>query len=100
MVIIGSRGLTALKEMLLGSVSNYIVQKSSSPVMVTRRPLRMAKQVSKPKTELNRGARVPLSAAQIEKESHAAEHQGPADQGEGAEAEGEGAESQVGTKEK
>ena len=34
MVIVGTRGLKKVKGMLLGSVSNYLLQKSSSPVMV------------------------------------------------------------------
>jgi nucleotide-binding universal stress UspA family protein len=38
LVVVGSRGLTKLKGMLLGSVSNYLIQKSSSPVMVISPP--------------------------------------------------------------
>lgn len=34
MVIVGTRGLKKVKGMLLGSVSNYLLQKSSAPVMV------------------------------------------------------------------
>ena len=37
MTILGSRGRSALKGVLLGSFSNYIVTKSSVPVMVARR---------------------------------------------------------------
>jgi len=37
MAILGSRGRSALKGVLLGSFSNYIVTKSSVPVMVARR---------------------------------------------------------------
>ncbi|PNS16425.1 hypothetical protein CAC42_159 [Sphaceloma murrayae] len=40
MTILGSRGRSALKGVLLGSFSNYIVNKSSVPVMVARRRLR------------------------------------------------------------
>lgn len=36
LVIVGSRGLAKIKGMLLGSVSNYLIQKSSVPVMVSR----------------------------------------------------------------
>lgn len=64
LVIIGSRGLSSIKGMLLGkfavildcsanihknlgSLSAYLIQKSSIPVMVCRRPLRIAKPASK-----------------------------------------------------
>ena len=40
LVIIGSRGRSAVKGVLLGSFSNYLVTKSSVPVMVARRKLR------------------------------------------------------------
>ncbi|KAL8788105.1 MAG: hypothetical protein Q9213_001863 [Squamulea squamosa] len=40
MVILGSRGRGALKGTLLGSFSNYLVAKSSIPVMVARKKLR------------------------------------------------------------
>jgi nucleotide-binding universal stress UspA family protein len=40
MVIIGSRGQSAVKGVLLGSFSNYLVTKSSVPVMVARKRLR------------------------------------------------------------
>ncbi|KAI5476160.1 Usp (universal stress protein) family protein [Pseudohyphozyma bogoriensis] len=69
MVIIGTRGLTKLKGMLLGSVSNYLIQKSSSPVMVTRRPLRLARTVHKKLSLISREPRVALADAAIEKES-------------------------------
>ncbi|KAF6240578.1 hypothetical protein HO173_001249 [Letharia columbiana] len=39
LVIIGSRGRSALKGVLLGSFSNYLVTKSSAPVMVARKKL-------------------------------------------------------------
>ncbi|KAL8290289.1 hypothetical protein RQP46_003228 [Phenoliferia psychrophenolica] len=71
LVIVGTRGLKKVKGMLLGSVSNYLLQKSSAPVMVTRRPLRLARTVHKKLSMLNRESRVPLSEAQIEKESNA-----------------------------
>lgn len=73
MVIIGTRGLSKIKGMLLGSVSNYLIQKSSSPVMVTRRPLRLARTVHKKLSSLNRDARMTLADAQIEKESKGGE---------------------------
>ncbi|KAF2163314.1 hypothetical protein M409DRAFT_68589 [Zasmidium cellare ATCC 36951] len=40
LVIIGSRGRSAMKGVLLGSFSNYLVTKSSVPVMVARKKLR------------------------------------------------------------
>lgn len=40
LVILGSRGRSQLKGVLLGSFSNYIVTKSSVPVMVARKRLR------------------------------------------------------------
>ena len=40
MVILGSRGRSALKGVILGSFSNYLVTKSSVPVMVARKRLR------------------------------------------------------------
>ncbi|GAO52379.1 hypothetical protein SAICODRAFT_70999 [Saitoella complicata NRRL Y-17804] len=43
MVIVGSRGRSAIKGVLLGSLSNYIVNKSSVPVMVARKKLRKTK---------------------------------------------------------
>ncbi|KAM0746397.1 adenine nucleotide alpha hydrolases-like protein [Meredithblackwellia eburnea MCA 4105] len=69
MVIVGTRGLKKVKGMLLGSVSNYLLQKSSVPVMVTRRPLRLARTVHKRLSMLNRESRVPLAEAAIEKDS-------------------------------
>lgn len=43
MVILGSRGRGSLSSTLLGSFSNYIVSKSSVPVMVARKKLRKSK---------------------------------------------------------
>lgn len=40
MVIVGSRGRSNVKGVLLGSFSNYILQKSSVPTMVARQKLR------------------------------------------------------------
>ncbi|KAJ9198921.1 hypothetical protein DTO166G4_3739 [Paecilomyces variotii] len=40
LVVLGSRGRSALKGVLLGSFSNYLVAKSSVPVMVARKKLR------------------------------------------------------------
>ncbi|MBW0534950.1 hypothetical protein O181_074665 [Austropuccinia psidii MF-1] len=49
LVVVGSRGLTSLKWNLMGSVSHYLVQKSSVPVMVARRTLRTIPKVYKKK---------------------------------------------------
>jgi len=75
MVIVGSRGTTKIKGMLLGSVSHYLVQKSSVPVMVARRRLRRTGPKRKPTANLDRHARVPLGHAETEKESHAGQIQ-------------------------
>ena len=40
MAVLGSRGRNALKGVLLGSFSNYLVTKSSKPVMVARKKLK------------------------------------------------------------
>lgn len=47
LVIIGSRGRSAVKGVLLGSFSNYLVTKSSVPVMVARKKLRKHAQPTK-----------------------------------------------------
>lgn len=73
LVIVGTRGLDKIKGMLLGSVSNYLIQKSSSPVMVTRRPLRVSRTVHRKLSSLNREARTTLAGAQTEKESRGGE---------------------------
>lgn len=41
MVVVGSRGLGSLRGILLGSTSHYLVQKSSAPVMVARKRLKL-----------------------------------------------------------
>lgn len=40
LVVVGSKGLSAIKGVLLGSLSNYLVTKSSVPVMVVREKLK------------------------------------------------------------
>ncbi|MFM7797093.1 MAG: universal stress protein, partial [Candidatus Nitrosotenuis sp.] len=35
-IIIGARGVGALKEIFLGSVSNYVLHKTSLPVLVVK----------------------------------------------------------------
>ncbi|KAK9379575.1 uncharacterized protein V2V93DRAFT_373083 [Kockiozyma suomiensis] len=48
MVILGSRGRSAIKGVLLGSFSNYLVTKSSVPVMVARKKLKKSKHQAIP----------------------------------------------------
>ncbi|RMZ88488.1 hypothetical protein DV736_g4288, partial [Chaetothyriales sp. CBS 134916] len=43
LAVVGTRGKSSLKGVLLGSFSNYLVTKSSSPVMVARRKPKKAK---------------------------------------------------------
>ncbi|KAJ2906483.1 Universal stress protein family [Zalerion maritima] len=47
LVILGSRGRSALKGVILGSFSNYLVTKSSVPVMVARKKLRKTSKYKK-----------------------------------------------------
>ncbi|TPX15495.1 uncharacterized protein E0L32_004475 [Thyridium curvatum] len=48
LVILGSRGRSALKGVILGSFSNYLVTKSSVPVMVARKRLRKQGKYKRP----------------------------------------------------
>ncbi|KXL45256.1 hypothetical protein M433DRAFT_325013 [Acidomyces richmondensis BFW] len=60
LVVIGSRGRSAVKGVLLGSFSNYLVTKSSVPVMVARKKLRKhSKSVKRNKD----GTMVPYSGS-------------------------------------
>lgn len=43
LVVVGTRGLSSVKGVMLGSFSNYLVQKSSIPVMVARKRLKKAR---------------------------------------------------------
>jgi len=36
MILIGTRGMSGIKEMFLGSVSNYVLHKSSIPVLIVK----------------------------------------------------------------
>ena len=38
LIIIGNRGLSGLKELVLGSVSNYVIHHASSSVLIVRNP--------------------------------------------------------------
>ncbi|ROW02990.1 hypothetical protein VMCG_05735 [Cytospora schulzeri] len=54
LVVVGSRGQSALKGVILGSFSNYLVTKSSVPVMVARKKLRKQSKYKKmPMTQVN-----------------------------------------------
>jgi Universal stress protein family len=44
MVILGCRGQSAVKNILLGSFSTYLVAKSSCPVMVARKKLKKSRK--------------------------------------------------------
>ncbi|PSS13062.1 hypothetical protein M430DRAFT_105858 [Amorphotheca resinae ATCC 22711] len=52
LVILGSRGRSALKGVILGSFSNYLVTKSSVPVMVARKRLRKHSKYKRPSIRL------------------------------------------------
>ncbi|KAI1004268.1 hypothetical protein K3495_g3943 [Podosphaera aphanis] len=52
LVILGSRGRSALKGVILGSFSNYIVAKSSVPVMVARKRLHKHTKYKRPSIRL------------------------------------------------
>ncbi|PBP23340.1 Usp family protein [Diplocarpon rosae] len=52
MVILGSRGQSQLKGVILGSFSNYLVTKSSVPVMVARRRLKKHTKYKRPAIRL------------------------------------------------
>ncbi|KAF2420280.1 hypothetical protein EJ08DRAFT_665642 [Tothia fuscella] len=73
LVILGSRGRSALKGVLLGSFSNYLVTKSSVPVMVARKKLRKTSKLKRGNIRLSNMLQNPsgrkLEDAQIEKPS-------------------------------
>ncbi|KAI9841369.1 MAG: hypothetical protein M1837_000752 [Sclerophora amabilis] len=68
LVILGSRGRSALKGVLLGSFSNYLVTKSSVPVMVARKRLRKHSKYRKTNIRLsnNLTPTMGLAAAKID----------------------------------
>ncbi|POS82526.1 hypothetical protein EPUL_005844 [Erysiphe pulchra] len=74
LVILGSRGRSALKGLILGSFSNYIVTKSSVPVMVARKHLRNPSKYKRPSIRLANNIENPhqvidsrtLAAAKVE----------------------------------
>ncbi|CCU75110.1 hypothetical protein BGHDH14_bgh01839 [Blumeria hordei DH14] len=61
LVILGSRGRSALKGVILGSFSNYIVTKSSVPVMVARKRLRKQTKYKRPSIRLANNLETPQS---------------------------------------
>jgi len=65
MLIVGSRGLSQIKGILLGSTSHYLIEKCSVPVMVARRRLKRPPRRSANLTK-NR-VHVPLAEAGIDK---------------------------------
>jgi nucleotide-binding universal stress UspA family protein len=68
LVILGSRGRSALKGVLLGSFSNYLVTKSSVPVMVARKKLRKHAKFKKTNIRLSNNLQRPnrLTSAKID----------------------------------
>jgi nucleotide-binding universal stress UspA family protein len=36
LIVIGSRGMSSIKEIFLGSTSNYVVHKSKTPVLIVK----------------------------------------------------------------
>ncbi|KAL4781629.1 hypothetical protein BJX76DRAFT_11818 [Aspergillus varians] len=67
LVIVGARGRSALKGVLLGSFSNYLVTHSSVPVMVARKKLR-TKAKNKTNVRLSNNLTTPkkLSSARVD----------------------------------
>ncbi|KAL0064664.1 hypothetical protein AAF712_008362 [Marasmius tenuissimus] len=65
MLIVGSRGLGQLKNILLGSTSHYLIQKCSVPVMVARR--RLKRPPRKSAHLVKHRAHVSLAEAAIDK---------------------------------
>ncbi|PLB40177.1 universal stress protein family domain protein [Aspergillus candidus] len=68
LVIVGARGRSALKGVLLGSFSNYLVMHSSVPVMVARRKLKKQSKNKKATVRLSNNLSAPkkLSQAKID----------------------------------
>lgn len=63
LVIVGARGRSALKGVLLGSFSNYLVTHSSVPVMVARRKLKKQTKKNKTRIRLSNNLTTPKSLA-------------------------------------
>ncbi|KAE8357126.1 hypothetical protein BDV27DRAFT_171142 [Aspergillus caelatus] len=63
LVIVGARGRSALKGVLLGSFSNYLVMHSSVPVMVARRKLKKQSKTKKTNIRLSNNLSTPKKLA-------------------------------------
>lgn len=63
LVVVGSKGRSSLKGVLLGSLSNYIVTKSSVPVMVVRSKL---KRNAKKKKQFSNNLTIHINQAKID----------------------------------
>ncbi|KAA8644169.1 universal stress protein family domain protein [Aspergillus tanneri] len=63
LVIVGARGRSALKGVLLGSFSNYLVMHSSVPVMVARRKLKKQSKNKKTNIRLSNNLLAPKKLA-------------------------------------
>ncbi|EAL93617.1 universal stress protein family domain protein [Aspergillus fumigatus Af293] len=63
LVIVGARGRSALKGVLLGSFSNYLVMNSSVPVMVARKKLRKQTKNKKTNVRLSNNLSAPKKLA-------------------------------------
>ncbi|KAB8235538.1 universal stress protein family domain protein [Aspergillus alliaceus] len=63
LVIVGARGRSALKGVLLGSFSNYLVMHSSVPVMVARRKLKKQTKTKKTNIRLSNNLSTPKKLA-------------------------------------
>ena len=64
-MVLGSRGRSALKGVLLGSFSNYLVTKSSVPVMVARKKLKKHAKMKTPRVRLANNLTTPVMASGI-----------------------------------
>ncbi|OGM44919.1 universal stress protein family domain protein [Aspergillus bombycis] len=63
LVIVGARGRSALKGVLLGSFSNYLVTHSSVPVMVARKKLKKQSKTKKTNIRLSNNLSTPKKLA-------------------------------------
>jgi nucleotide-binding universal stress UspA family protein len=84
MCVVGSRGLNSLKGVLLGSFSNYCVQKSPVPVMVVRKRLKLP-ALPRGRSDVVSNVRrkhISLDQAIIEKDANVAETPEGEDDGE------------------
>ncbi|RDW94599.1 hypothetical protein BP5796_00362 [Coleophoma crateriformis] len=66
MVVLGSRGRSSLQGVMLGSFSNYLVTKSSVPVMVARKKLKKHNKIKRPRVRLANNLSNPSSRALVD----------------------------------